>query len=100
MTNREKERLTDQARAEAAKLTHDEYEKKTIPHPANKNAIAAFRKQWGKKLDDKLAYIERRESAGFYKDNPEAYKKDWDEAYYARFIVNIQDGAWENFFKE
>lgn len=97
MTNKEKERLADKARTEMAKKVHDEFNKKTGPHPANKNAIETFKKQWGKKLDDKMAYIDRRERAGHYEKNPDDFKKDWDDAYYARFILHINDRNWEEY---
>lgn len=100
MTNKEREKIVDQARSEMARKVHDEYKGRNLPHPANKNAVEAFRKQWGKKMDDKVDAIHRKESTGYYDKNPDQYKKDWDEAYYARFIINLNDGEWANYLKE
>ena len=99
MTNKDREKYSDQARSEMAKKVRDEYAKKTIPHPANVNAIKTFTKQWQKKLDDKLALIERREKTGFYDSNKDAYKKDWDDAYYARFIIHLDEDDWKEYLK-
>ena len=100
MTDKDREKYSDQARSEMAKKVRDGYDKKTLAdHPVNVNAIGTFKKQWEKKLEDKLALIQRRESTGYYDNNKDAYKKDWDEAYYARFIIHLDEDAWKEYLK-
>ena len=99
MANNNLKKIPETALTEMSKKVHDEFSKKTIPAPTNKNAIAAYRKNWQKKLNDKISLIERREHAGYYNNNPEAMKKDYDDAYYARFIIRISDEDWNKYLK-
>ena len=99
MTNSEKEKTVDQARSEQAKNVRDGFDNKTLPHPDSVNAVGAFRKQWQKKLDDKLNLIECRENSGHYNGNPADFKKDWDDAYYARFIIHLDADDWKEYLK-
>ena len=100
MTNKDREKYSDQARSEMAKKVRDGYNKKTLAdHPANVNAIGTFKKQWEKKLEDKLAFIERREKSNYYDGKPGDYKKDWEDAFYARFIIYLNEDAWKEYLK-
>lgn len=99
MTGKQKEKIAETSLSEMSKKVRDEYNKKTLPAPTNKAAIKAYRTKWQKTLDNKLAAIERREAAKHYDQHPDDYKKDWDDAYYARFIIRIQDSDWENYLK-
>lgn len=99
MTNKQMEDIAMGAMGAMSKKVGQEYKDKTIPHPANVNAIDAFNKKWGKQLDDKLALIERRRRTGYYDKNPDDYKKDYEDAYYARFILRIGDKGWKNYLK-
>lgn len=100
MTNKERERLSDQASSEMAKMVRDGYDKKALPdHPTNVDTINAFIIKWKKKLDDKLKYIEYREKNKHYDNNPDDFKKDWEEAYYARFIIHLDEDDWREYLK-
>ena len=99
MTNREKEEMADQARSEQTENVRDGFDKKTLPHPDSINALGDFRKQWQKKLDYKLDLIECRENSGHYNEKPSDFKKGWNDAYYARFIIHLNEEEWKEYFK-
>lgn len=99
MTNKQMETIANGALSAMAKKVQAEFDNRTIQAPANKNAIKAYRTKWQKKLNDKLAYIERKDFAGYYKDKPEEYKKDCEDAYYARFILRIPDEDWVKYLE-
>jgi len=71
-----------------------------IPHPANKNAIAQFRRKMTNQGKEITSLIDRRRQSGYYDKNPGAAKKDWEDAYYVRFILRLQDDDWEHFFNK
>ena len=100
MTSAEKIKLADQSIREMVKKVGDEYENKTLPHPANKDDIKAFKKQWGEEFNERFELINERLRLGFYENNAAAFKKDYDDAYYARFIFRINEDEWEYFLNK
>lgn len=99
MANKKLETIANGALSAMAKRVREEFKNGTITAPANKNAIKAYRTKWEKKLDTKLAQIERKDFAGYYDKKPDEYKKDCEEAYYARFILRIPDDEWADYLE-
>ena len=79
MTSRQMEIIADNALSAMAKRKAKEFDNRTIPHPANKDEIKAFRDKWHKKGDAISDEMERKLWEGYYDDKPDEYQKVVEE---------------------